>query len=143
MLFGNQDAKTRWIRNISSIIILPLVMAIVLSVSACNPTKGSIMIFEKPNGNGFIMDFKEWSANNKCQLSLNGGDVLQIEVNREEGEIALAVSGKKGSGPYIGNRLECGVFTVTVSETDEYLIRIMGKDATGQVTLKIVESEAK
>lgn len=143
MLFGNQDAKTRWIRNISPIIILPLVMAIVLSVSACNPTKGSIMIFEKPNGNGFIMDFKEWSANNKCQLSLNGGDVLQIEVNREEGEIALAVSGKKGSGPYTGNHLQSGVFTVTVSETDEYFIRITGKDTTGQVTVKMVESEAK
>ena len=79
-------------------------------------------------------------ARNKCELSLNRGDVLQIEVDREGGEIALAVSGKKGSEPYTGNDLKSGVFTVTVSETDEYLIRITGKDATGKVTVKNVES---
>lgn len=143
MPFGNQDARTRWIKNISSIIILPLMMAIVLSVSACNLTKGSIVILENPNGTGSTMDFKEWSANNKCELSLNRGDVLQIEVVRQEGEIALKVSGEKGSEPYTGNHLETGVFTITVSETDEYLVQITGKDATGKVTVKNLERDAK
>ena len=101
MLFGNQDAQTRWIKNVSSIIILSLVMAIVLSVSACNPAKGSIVILENPNGIGFTMDFKEWSAKNKGELSLRSGDVLQIEVVREEGEVALTVSGKKAASPIL------------------------------------------
>jgi hypothetical protein len=143
MLFGNQDAQTRWIKNVSSIIILSLVMAIVLSVSACNPAKGSIVILENPNATGFTMDFKEWSAKNKGELSLRSGDVLQIEVVREEGEVALTVSGKKGSEPYTGNHLETGVFTITVSETDVYLVQITGKDATGKVTVKNVERGAK
>jgi len=38
------------------------------------------------------MDFKEWSSKNKCELSLNNGDVLQIEVVHEDGKIALAVA---------------------------------------------------
>ncbi|HHT62451.1 MAG: hypothetical protein ACOX4H_04630 [Bacillota bacterium] len=124
----------------SPIIFLPLLIAIVVAVSSCTAIKGSIVILESPNGTGFTMDFKEWSARNKCELSLNRGDVLQIEVDREGGEIALAVSGKKGSEPYTGNDLKSGVFTVTVSETDEYLIRITGKDATGKVRVKKVES---
>jgi len=127
-------------QNMNKIILLPLVIAIVIAISACSATKGSIVILESAKGTGFTMDFKEWSAKNKCELSLNGGDVLQIEVAREGGEIALAVSGKKGGEPYTGNDLKSCVFTVTVSETDEYLIRITGKNATGKVTVKKVES---
>ncbi len=64
--------------------------------------------------------------------------MLQIEVVHEAGKIALTVSGKNGSEPYTGNNLESGVFTVTVSETDQYEIRITGKDATGKVVVKNV-----
>lgn len=125
------------------IIFLPLVIAIIIGISACTPSKGSIVILENPNGTGFKMDFKEWSSKNKCELSLNKGDVLQIEVVREDGDIALRVSGKNGSEPYEGNDLESGVFTVTVSETDKYDVRITGKAATGRVTVKIVDSRTK
>jgi len=127
------------VKKLRSNIILVLVIATVLSVSACTAAKGSIVILENPNGSGFSMDFKNWTAQNKCQLSLNRGDVLQFEIVREEGEIALAVRGDKGSEPYTGNRVESGVFTVTVSETDEYLIGITGKNATGKVMVKALE----
>jgi len=127
------------VKKLRSNIILVLVIATVLSVSACTAAKGSIVILENPNGSGFSMDFKNWTAQNKCQLSLNRGDVLQFEIVREEGEIALAVRGDKGSEPYTGNRVESGVFTVTVSETDEYLIGITGKNATGKVMVKVLE----
>ena len=122
------------------LIFLPLVIAIIVTISACSAPKNSIVILENPNGTGFIMDFKEWSSTNKCELSLNKGDVLQIEVVREDGKIALMISGKNGSEPYTGNNLESGVFTVTVSETDKYAIRITGKNATGKVMVKNVGS---
>ncbi|MGI6412208.1 MAG: hypothetical protein ACOXZ5_00790 [Syntrophomonadaceae bacterium] len=120
-----------------------LVIAILITISGCTASKGSIVILEKPNGKGFTMEFKEWSSNNKCELSLDKGDVLQFEVVREDGEIALKVSGKNGSEPYTGNDVRSGIFTVTVSESDTYEIRITGKDATGKVTLKNVESSAE
>jgi len=85
------------------------------------------------------MDFKEWSLENKYELSLNKGDVLQIEVDREEGKIALMISGQNGSEPYSGNNLKSGMFTVTVSETDQYAIKIKGKNATGNVTVTVLE----
>ena len=124
------------------IIFLPLVIAIIIAISACSAPKGSIVILENPNGTGFTMDFKEWSSKSKCELSLNKGDVLQIEVFREDGEIALTVSGKNGSEPYTGNNLKSGLFTVTVSQTDKYEIRITGKNATGKVIVKNVENVA-
>ncbi|HAQ42144.1 MAG TPA: hypothetical protein DCM73_15795 [Clostridiales bacterium] len=80
---------------------------------------------------------------NKCELALRKGDVLQIEIDRKDGEITLTVDGKNGSSPYKGNNLESGIFTVTVSETDEYLIGITGKIATGKVTMKNLEDRNK
>ena len=122
---------------------LLLVIGILLTFSGCYVPMGSIVILENPNATGFTMDIKERSAKNKGELSLRSGDVLQIEVVREEGEVALTVSGKKGSQPYTGNHLETGVFTITVSETDVYLVQITGKNATVKVTVKNVGRGAK
>ena len=89
------------------------------------------------------MDFKEWSSKNKCTLSLNEGDVLQIEITHEEGDITLMISGNNGSEPYTGNTQKSVNFTVTVAETDDYDVRITGKDATGKVMVKKVENTAR
>ncbi|NLG88677.1 MAG: hypothetical protein GX494_05590 [Clostridiaceae bacterium] len=138
MLCRKQNGVIRRAKNTQLIILLFLVIAIIVAIPACFMPKGRIVILENPNGTGFTMDFREWSSKNKCELSLNKGDVLQFEVFREDGEIALRVSGKKGSEPYTGNNLKSGLFTVTVSETDNYVIRITGKDATGKVMAKKV-----
>ncbi len=118
------------------IVFLPLFIAVMIAISACSAPKGSIVILDDPDGTGFTMDFNKWNSEDKCELSLGSGDVLQIEVDREDGKIALSVSGKNGSEPYRGNDLESGLFTVTVSDTDDYVFRIEGKDATGKITVK-------
>jgi len=138
MFFGKQNTRIRKFKNVQRIIFLPLVIAIIIAVSACSASKGSIVILESPNGTGFTMDFKEWSSKNKCELSLNKGDVLQFEVARVSGEIDLVVSGKNGSEPYTGNDVRSGIFTITVSESDYYTVRITGKAATGMVKVKNV-----
>jgi hypothetical protein len=140
MLFGKLNVRTRGIRNMRRIIFLPLAIAIITSVTACT-AGGSIVILGSPDRTACTMDFREWSSKNKCELSLSKGDVLQIEVVREDGEIDLAVSGKNGSEPYTGNDLESCAFTVTISETDKYDVRISGRDATGNVRLKAWKAE--
>lgn len=117
-----------------------IILISVLLISACAAPKGGIVILENPDGTGFTMDFNRFNKENKCELSLAGGDVVQVEVARESGEIALTVGGKNGSEPYTGNDLQSGIFTVAVSETDEYVFRISGRDATGKVTVKKVGS---
>jgi len=135
MFFGKQIMKTHIMRQV---IFLFLIIAVIMAISGCTAPKGSIVILENPNGKGFTMDFKNWSSNQKCELSLNKGDMLQIEVVREDGRIDLTVSGKNGSEPYTGKDIRSGLFTVTVSESDKYDIRITGKDATGKITVKNV-----
>jgi len=118
-----------------------IILASLLLLSACAAPKGSIVMLENPNGTGFTMNFNQYNGKNKCELSLADGDVLQVEVARDSGKIALTVSGKNGSEPYTGNDLESGIFTIAVSETDEYVFRINGRDATGKVIVKNLGSE--
>ena len=106
------------------------------SLSACAAPTGSIVILEDGRGTGFTMEMKEFSSKNKCELYLAEGDEVQVKVEHEGGKIAFSVSGKNGSEPYTGNDLKSGTFTVTVSETDDYVFRITGKDATGKITVK-------
>jgi len=124
------------------IIFLPVFISALIVISSCTAPKGSIVILENPNGKGFTMDFTNWSSQDKCKLSLDKGDVLQIEVDHKNGEIDLAITGKNGSEPYTGNDLKSMLFTVTVSETNNYEIRISGKKATGKVTVKNVNNDA-
>ncbi len=118
------------------IVFLPLFVVVMIVISNCAASKGSIVILENPNAAGFTADFKAWSAENKCALSLRGGDVLQLDVIHEDGEIALTIGGKNGSLPYTGSKLRSGMFTVTVSETDEYVFHFRGKAATGKLTVR-------
>jgi hypothetical protein len=111
-------------------------IAIIIVISNCSAQKGSIVILENPKETGFTMNLKEWSSKNKCELFLNKGDVLQIEVVKESGEIGLVIKGKNGSEPYTGNKLESMKFTVTVPETDRYITHINGKNATGKITVQ-------
>ena len=136
MFFGKQNSGMRWGANRKAVVFLPLVIAIMIGLTACFAAKGSIIILENPNGTGFTMELKEFSARNKCELSLKKGDELQIEISREEGKIALTISGKNGSEPYTGKDLQSGIFTVAVSERDEYVFAITGDKATGKVAVK-------
>lgn len=118
------------------IIFLPLFIVFIIVISNCYAQKGGIVILENPDGTGFTMEFKEWSSKNKYELSLNKGDVLEIEVAREDGEIDLMIRGENGTEPYTGNNIKSIKFTVAISETDRYITHITGKNATGKITVK-------
>lgn len=127
-------------RQVRPIFLLPVFVATLITITGCSALKGGIVISEEPDGTAFTIDFKEWSSQNKCELSLNKGDVVEIEIIRESGEIAFAVSGKNGSEPYSGKDLQSAAFTVTVSETDHYLFKVTGKKASGKIKVKCKET---
>ena len=136
MFIGKQNSRIGKRKNMHPIVFLPLFITIIIVISNLSAQKGSIVILENPNGTGYTMDFKEWSSNNKCELFLKKGEVLQVEVVREDGEIDLMIRGKNGTEPYSGNNLQSIIFTVTVSETDRYVTYITVKNATGKITVK-------
>lgn len=136
MSLGNRNSRIRRNQIMHPIVFLPMFIAILIAINACKAAKGSIVILEETNGTGLTMDLKEWNSQDKRELSLNKGDELRVEVACEAGQIDLTITGKNGSEPYVGNNLESFAFTVAIAETDTYVIRVAGKNATGKVSVK-------
>lgn len=120
-------------------IFLPLIIAICIAITSYPATKESSLICEELNGIGFKMIFNEWSAQNKCELSLKENDTVEVKMISENGKISLVIVGKNGSKVYSGNALKTSIFTVTVSESDTYIIHLSGKKATGSLAIQKVK----
>lgn len=108
---------------------------LILFLSGCT-SKGSIVIVESLDGTSFTIKLNQYNKSNKCELFLNSNDEVQIEVLLESGTIALTVNGKKGSKPYTGKNLQINIFTISVSEKDDYVFKINGQEATGKIIVK-------
>ena len=119
--------------------ILLILLAAGLALWGCSPADKTIVILENGRGTGCSFTLNHWSGSDNCELSLQEGDVLSVEIDRDDGEIGLTIQSKNGSEPYTGNELDSGVFTVTVHETDTYLVSIRGMKATGLVTVEKAE----
>lgn len=114
----------------------------ILTLTSCVViNKGTIMFIEDIKESGLSVQFNNYDLRDKCELTLNKGDVVQVDVRREGGTIGLTVKGKKGNEPYTGNDLTSGVFTFRISETDDYLFWFKGTSATGKVIIKNLGSD--
>jgi len=67
MLFGKRISGLRRIQNLNIVIFLAVIIAVIIALTGCSATRGSIVILENTSGTGCSMDFKEWSSNNKCR----------------------------------------------------------------------------
>ncbi|HHW21883.1 MAG TPA: hypothetical protein GXX26_03240 [Clostridiaceae bacterium] len=116
-----------------------LYSVVVLLLTACAFSNGSVLIRENISGTGCKIDFMEWSQQNKCELSFDKDDELQVEIECSKGSIALDIRSKSGAEAYKGNGLDKAVFTVKVPEEGEYVISFKGTDATGSINISVVE----
>lgn len=136
MFSREHKAKSMCLKKLKTMVLSALTAAVILMFSACTATTGSIIILEGMFGAQFDISFMQWSDEDKCEMSLEKGDKLQIEITRESGELDLSIIGKNGSEAYTGSNPDLNTFTVTVSETDEYVILLKGKNATGNIKIK-------
>ncbi len=122
--------------NVLNVLMLFIIFTgIVSTFTACTTIKGTIIMKEKPFGSKFELSLNEWNGKDKCEMTMKKDEVIQVEIFRENGKISMSILGKSGSLPYTGNNLESGTFTVAVQESDDYMIRINGINATGSIIL--------
>lgn len=109
---------------------------ILLTLTACGIPKEGIVIIESLSGKNCKMEFSEWSKQNKCELSLDSGDNVLIEVVCDTGNIDLSIKSRNGYEAYTGNGLKASRFTMTVNVTGEYIVAIKGENATGHIAFE-------
>mgnify|MGYP000870969087 CR=1 FL=1 len=124
-------------------ITVGFVIAALFLLSACAFVKGNIVVLKNKEETELTMELTAFNAGKECRLSLKERDTLQIDISLDSGSIGLEISGINGSQPYTGNDLESALFTVTVSETDEYVFRITGNGATGKVIITNLGNKEK
>ena len=117
------------------VVILTFIV-LVWTLTACQVPKGSVIFIENISCSGFEIQFSEWDEHNKCELSLNKGDEIQIVIVCEKGSVTLNIHEKNGMETYSGNGLESAQFSVKVPEAGEYVITIRGEDASGSIDIK-------
>ena len=93
-----------------------------LLLSGCWSLKGSVVIMEKPGNTQFDVSFDTWSDSSKCEMSLNKGDEVRVEVALESGELDLSMRGKKGSEPYTGNDIKEIAFKTYTSVSSAFTV---------------------
>ncbi len=116
------------------VLVSVLILALVLMLSSC-AGKGTVAIKETTLSRAFDISMKAWNGEEVVTLLLNAGDTVQVDIQCESGDIAMEMTGKKGSAPYSGKALSEMAFTVTVEETDTYTVTLKGNKATGEVSL--------
>lgn len=114
-----------------------LLLASLFMLSACI-VNGGIVINHRDNPDGYDITLKDFNSTDTCKMTLQEGDVIQIEVVRQRGKMGLIVQGKLGSEPYNGSTLETRTFTITIPNNDEYTFSITGANASGSIKIKVV-----
>lgn len=120
-------------KKIASVLAL---CAILLALTACGLPREGIVIIESLSGKHCKMEFSEWSMQSKCEISLDEGDEILVEVACDIGNVDLNIKSKNGYEAYTGNELKTSSFTITANETGEYIVAIQGENATGHITVE-------
>jgi len=84
----------------------------------------------------YRLDIKQMSGTDTHTLKLDAGDVLDIRFETEYGKLHMEIKSSDGSLIYTGNGEEATDFTVNISDSGEYSVRVEAKDARGKIYIQ-------
>ncbi len=96
---------------------------------------------EQASDTAYSVAFTAWSGERNHELTLNEGDLLQVEITHAGGDIRLSIHAMDGSAVYRGKGLTSCAFTVEVPASGRYVVTVLGKDASGQVEVEASHPE--
>ena len=88
------------------------------------------------NQNSYCLDIKQMNGTDTHTLKLDVGDVLDIRFETECGKLRMEIKAPDGSLIYAGNGEEATDFTVNISDSGEYSVRVEAKDARGKIYIQ-------
>lgn len=89
------------------------------------------------NGSGFGMSYELYTGEREYKIEVKDQPVaLKIEIVTESGDFALFVGRDGFESDYTGNELETASFTVTLSETGTYKVKVTAKKHKGSFSVK-------
>ncbi len=89
--------------------------------------------------NRFVLDFNVLNKTFTHTMELETGDVLDVEITKEKGEIDIAVTDSEEKVIYKGDNASSNKFSIVISKDDEYLFEVTGRKAAGYVSFILKE----
>ena len=79
----------------------------------------------------YLMDIASMTGTDSHTLSLNSGDVLDIQFEAQRGSLHMAITSPDGSVLYEGSGTEATDFTVNIAQSGDYTVNVEARRAEG------------
>ena len=120
--------KKRWIVNVA--------VVLAVSVFLCACTKGATFNGSKTGDEDhFDIDFEMLNTSYSHNLKMKEGEVLDVTVEAESGNISLTIQKEDAEPVYRGSNLESTAFQVGIEKEGTYTLTVAGKKARGHVII--------
>lgn len=115
-------------------ILLFLVLFALLT--ACN--RSSFDGSRTANPYSYRLDIERMNGTETHTMELDAGDILKIHFETERGKLHMEIKASDGTIIYMGNGEESTDFTVNISESGAYTVRVKAHDAKGAIYIRRV-----
>lgn len=92
------------------------------------------------NPDSYSMDIRSMNGTDSHTLSLNAGDVLQVEFETEKGSLHMKITAPDGAIIYAGNGEEATSFEISIPETGTYAVAVQARHAEGSIHIRLKAS---
>ena len=126
-------------RTKAVLIVLPLLLLAGLAVFlfCCNQENFTGSRVKNPDE--YLLDIEKMNGTDLHTLELQEGDVLQIELVTEKGELYMEIKAPDGTAVYRGNGKETTDFAVNIRESGVYTIVVEARRAKGTIHIRCEE----
>ena len=97
-------------------------------------TKGESASYFYDN-RGMTLDYKNTDVDESHEIKMEANQFFEVSLTQVKGEIKLTIEDSSGTSIYIGNDLPTSKFEVGVPSNDTYIVKVIGKDVQGQLSV--------
>ena len=89
---------------------------------------------------GVVLPALRMNGTDSHTLSLNAGDVLQVEFETSKGSLHIKITAPDGTIIYAGNGEETTSFEINIPETGPYTVAVQARHAEGRIHIRLKAS---
>ncbi len=114
-----------------------------LSLTACGNENASFHGSRTSDGEQFMMEYSVLNMTEKRSFALNTGDVIDVDLVSEAGDLSVVIQKGDETPIYRGNGLPTSHFQVTARDGGTYDVAVTGRQAKGSVRFVVQRAAAE
>lgn len=92
------------------------------------------------NPDSYSLDILRMNGTDSHTLSLNAGDVQQVEFETSKGSLLIKITAPDGTIIYAGNGEETTSFEINIPEPGPYTVAVQARHAEGRIHIRLKAS---